>query len=285
MSTTTIVVTGATGNVGRNLVPLLAGTGAEVRAITRDPSAADLPAGVTPVRADLLDPSTLDATFAGADAVFLLWPGTSPENAAPVVDAIARHARRVVYLSALGVPDSDPAGEPPGGLFHAHVEWLIRRTGLEWTFLRAGGFAANTLGWADEIRESGTVHWVYGGARRSLIHEADIAAVAARALTETGHEEARYDLTGPSALTQTEQVRLIGDAVGRDVDWVELSEVDARARLRELGWAQDFIDGGLAHWARIVTEPEPVTDTVERLTGAPARSFAQWAREHADAFR
>lgn len=283
------MVTGATGNVGSELVRLLAGRAdLDVRAVTRDPAGADLPDGVAAVRADLLDPrdaSAHDAAFAGADAVFLVWPTASPEGAELVVDAIARHARRVVFLSALGVPESDPDGEPPAGLFHATLEWLIRRTGPEWTFLRAGGFATNTLGWAEEIRASGTVHWVYGGASRSLIHEADIAAVAARALTEDGHAGASYELTGPSVVTQVEQVRLIGEAVGRDVRWVELSEQDARVRLRDQGWTPEFIEGGLAHWARIVDEPEPVTDTVEKLTGAPARSFAQWANEHADAFR
>lgn len=280
-----IVVTGATGNVGRELVPRLVAAGAPVRAVTRDPAAADLPAGVEVVRGDLLDPATLDDAFVGAGAVFLLWPSTSAEAAGPAVDAIARHARRVVFLSALGVPEADPAGEPPTGLFHARLEWLIRRTSLEWTFLRAGGFATNTLGWAEEIRASGTVHWVYGGAARSLVHEADVAAVAARALTEDGHAGARHELTGPAVVTQAQQVRLIGAAIGRELRWVELSEQDARARMRDMGWAPEFIDGGLAHWARIVTEPEPVTDTVERVTGAPARSFAQWAREHAGAFR
>ncbi|MPZ83845.1 MAG: NAD(P)H-binding protein [Actinophytocola sp.] len=285
MSQPTIVVTGATGNVGRRLVPLLLDAGASVRAVTRDPDSADLPPGVSAVRADLLEPSGLDAAFADADAVFLVWPDTSADGAGPVVDAIAGHARRVVFLSALGVPDADPAGEAPTGLFHARVEWLIRRTGLEWTFLRAGGFATNTLGWADEIRSSDTVTWVYGAAGRSLIHEADIAAVAVRALTEEGHTGARYELTGPSVVTQTEQVRLIGEAVGREVRWVDLSEKDARERMREMGWAPEFIDSGLAHWASIVTDPEPVTDTVEKVTGAPARPFARWAIEHADAFR
>jgi uncharacterized protein YbjT (DUF2867 family) len=284
MADQTIVVTGATGNVGRELLPRLVAAGARVRAVTRDPGVADLPAGVDVVRGDLRDPSTLDDAFAGATAVFLLWPYGSPDAAGPAVEAVARHARRVVFLSALGVPEADPAGEPPEGLFHAHLEWLIRRTSLEWTFLRAGGFATNTLGWADEIRESGTVHWVYGGAARSLIHEADIAAVAARALTEEGHAGARYELTGPSVVTQTEQLRLIGDAIGRELRWVELSEEDARARMREMGWTPEFIEGGLAHWSRIVTEPEPVTGTVEQVTGAPARPFAQWAREHAGAF-
>jgi uncharacterized protein YbjT (DUF2867 family) len=139
--------------------------------------------------------------------------------------------------------------------------------------------------WADEIRATGEVHWVYGGAGRSLIHEADIAAVAAKALTEDGHAGRSYDLTGPAVVTQAEQVRLIGTAVGRELRWVELSEEDARARLREMGWPPGFIDGGLAHWKSIVTEPEPVTGEVERLTGTPARSFAQWAREHAGVFR
>lgn len=279
----TIVITGATGPVGRELVGLLTGSGAHVRAVARDPHG--LPDGIEPVRADLRDPATLDAAFAGADAVFLLWPGPAVDGADAAIDAIARHAGRVVFLSALGVPESDPAGPPPEGLFHARLEWLIRRTSLEWTFLRAGGFATNTLGWAEEIRATGTVHWVHGGAARSLIHEADIAAVAAKALTEDGHAGVGYELTGPSVVTQTEQVRLIGEAIGRPLRWVELSEVDARTRLREQGWPPEFIDGALAHWARIVTEPEPVTDTVEKLTGAPARSFAQWAGEHADAFR
>lgn len=278
-------MTGATGNVGRHLVPLLVGTGAEVRAATRDPDSADLPVGASAVRADLLDPSTLDAVFAGADSVFLLWPATTPDDAEPVVSAIARHARRVVYLSALGVPDTDADAEEPGGLFHARIEWLIKRSGLDWTFLRAGGFATNTLGWAQEIRDTGTVSWIHAAAGRSLIHEADIAAVAARALTEDGHSGARYELTGPSVVTQVEQARLIGAAIGRAVGWVELSEQEARERLRDQGWAPEFIEGGLAHWASIVTDPEPVTGTVAEVTGTPARPFAQWAREHADAFR
>jgi len=280
----TIVVTGATGNVGRELVPLLTGSGVAVRAVTRDPAAAAVPAGVEAVRADLFDAATLDDAFAGADAVFLVWPSAEVGGADAAVAAIARHARRVVFLSALGVPDADPAGEPPAGLFHGTVEWLIRRTGLEWTFLRAGGFATNTLAWAEEIRATSEVRWVYGGAGRSLIHEADIAAVAAKALTEDGHEGRGYDLTGPSVVTQAEQVRLIGEAVDRELRWVEVSEEDARARMRDMGWPPGFIDSGLAHWKRIVTEPEPVTGTVERITGTPARSFARWAREHAGAF-
>lgn len=256
------MVTGATGNVGRQLVPLLHDAATDVRAVSRTASGTDL-----------LDPTTLD--FAGADAVFLVWPGTTAEGAAPVVDAIARHARRVVFLSALGAE----------AMFHGEIEKLVEETGLAWTFLRAGGFASNTLGWADEIRATGTVSWIHGDGGRSLVHEADLAAVAALALTEDGHAGRRYDLTGPSVVTQREQVRLIGEALGRDLTWVELPVEEARDVLRDMGWSPEFIEGGLAHWASIVDTPEPVTDVVERVTGVPARSFAQWAREHADAFR
>lgn len=275
-----IIVTGATGNIGRNLVPLLLDAGASVRAVTR--SSAPLPAGVTAVRGDLTEPDTLDFT---ADAVFLLWPYTTADGAEAVVAKIAEQARRVVFVSAMGVPDVEPTDPAPEGLFHSHIEWLIRRTSLEWTFLRVGGFAANTLGWADEIRKSGTVRWIYGEAGRSLIHEADIAAVAARALLEDGHVGARYELTGPQALTQAEQVRQIGAAIGRDLRWEELAEPAVRELMAAQGIAPEFIDGALEHWSSIVTDPEPVTNLVEQVTGRPARTFAEWAKDRADAFR
>lgn len=129
------------------------------------------------------------------------------------------------------------------------------------------------------------MRWVYGGAGRSLIHEADIAAVAVRALTEDGHTGKAYPLTGPEVVTQTEQVRLIGDAVDREVRWEEISVDAARTQLLDIGWAPEFAEAGLKHWSTIVDSPEPVTTAVEELTGRPARTFAQWAREHADAFR
>lgn len=276
---TSILVTGATGNIGRHLLPLLVDTGASVRALTR--SDTELP-GVTTVRGDLTEPDTIDFT---ADAVFLLWPYTAADGAEAVVTKIAEQARRVVFVSAMGVPDVEPTDPPPDGLFHARIEWLIRRTSLEWTFLRAGGFAANTLGWAEQIRETGTVREIYAKAGRSLIHEADIAAVAARALTEEGHVGERYDLTGPAVLTQEEQLRTIGAAIGRDLRWEEITEQEARESMAAQGWTQEFIDGGLAHWASTVTDPEPVTDTVERVTGRPARTFTEWATDRADSFR
>ncbi|WP_436760992.1 NAD(P)H-binding protein [Streptosporangium sp. V21-05] len=287
-----ILVTGATGKVGGQAVSQLLDAGAAVRALARDPASAALPEGAEVVRGDLADPATLDDALDGVESVFLVWPTLSADHAAPAtVKAIAGRARRIVYLSARGVPDPAP-GAPetdPDSILgsHALVERLIERSGLEWTFLRPGGFAANTLMWASQIRDTGTVRWIHGAASRALIHERDIAAAGVSVLTGTGtgHAGARYVLSGPEPLTQIEQVTAIGEAIGRPVRWEELSPDVALRGLLDQGWppaaAQEMID---AH-ARMVTSPESATSTMEELTGRPATPFRQWAADHADDFR
>jgi uncharacterized protein YbjT (DUF2867 family) len=277
-----ILVTGATGTVGRQVVTQLSERGVPVRAVTRDPSSAGLPAGVEVVRGDLAEPASLDPHLAGADSVFLVWPFTSPELAAGlgarVVEILARHVTRVVYLSAQAA-----AGRPDS--FWATMERLIEDSGVAWTFLRPTGFAANTLMWADQIRGQGAVRWPYGAATRSLVHEYDLAAVAVRALTEDRHAGQRYLLTGPEAITQADQVRIIGEVTGRAVRWEEPPPGEARRQLLAAWGDPGFVDSALATWAGMVTQPEPVTRTVEEITGAPARTFRQWAADHASDFR
>lgn len=277
-----IVVTGATGTVGRQVVMQLSERGAAVRAITRDPGSAGLRAGVEVVRGDLADPASLEPHLAGADSLFLVWPFPSPELAAGlgsrVVQMLARHVPRIVYLSAQAA-----AGRP--GSFWATIERLIEQSGAAWTFLRPTGFAANTLMWADQIRSRGVVRWPYGAAARSLIHERDLAAVAAAALTDGRHAGQKYLLTGPEAITQAGQARLIGEVIGRPVHWEELAPEQARQQLLAAWGDPAFVDSALATWARLVTEPEPVTQTVERLTGVPARTFRQWVGDHISDFR
>lgn len=277
-----ILVIGATGNVGRQVVSQLLERGVAVRALTRDPAAADLPSGVEVVAGDLSDPSALERHAEGVDAVFLVWPFTSPEQAdelAPaVLEAIAPHARRVVYLSAT------PAAYEPDS-FWARVEQAIERSDAGWTFLGPSGFAANTRMWAEQIRSDGVVHWPYGEAARSLIHERDIAAVAVRALTEEGHGGQAYHLTGPETITQAQQVHAIGEAIGRPLRWEELSREAALEQLTDAFGDAPFAEGALITWAGCVDHPEEVTSTVEELTCAPARSFDEWARDHADDFR
>lgn len=173
-----VLVIGATGTVGRGVVSKLLDASVTVRGLVRDPDSADLPSRLELARGDLSDPESLTGALDGVSAIFLVWPFTSPEVAtelAPAaIDVIAEHSRRIVYLSA------DAAGTRPES-FWARVERLIESSSADWTFLRPTGFAKNTLMWADQIRADGVVRWPYAAASRSLIHEADIAAVAARA--------------------------------------------------------------------------------------------------------
>ncbi len=272
-----ILVTGATGGVGRHVVAQLRARHHAVRALVRDPSTADLPSDIETVRGDLADVASLSSALADVDSVFLLWPFFAADGASDVVDAIADTARRVVYLSA------EAAAAHPES-FWAIVERQVTESELEWTILRPTGFAKNTLGWADQIR-SGAVHGPYGAAARSLIDERDIAAVAVQALTSDEHVGKVYVLSGPATVTQSEQVAIIGAAVGRQVRWIEQSPAEARPLLVEIFGDKSFAEGALDTWAGFVSEPEEVTDTVQAITGEPARSFDQWAREHADDFR
>ncbi|MEU8380903.1 NAD(P)H-binding protein [Streptosporangium sp. NPDC048865] len=285
-----ILVTGATGKVGGQVVSQLLDAGVAVRALTRDPASATLPEGAEVVRGDLADPATLDGALDGVESVFLVWPTLSADHAAPAtVERIAGHARGVVYLSSQGVPDPAPGvpEEDPNSILgsHALVERLIERSGLEWTFLRPGGFAANTLMWAPQIRDTGVVRWVHGAAARALIHERDIAAAGVSVLTGTGHAGARYALSGPEVLTQVEQVTAIGQAIGRPVRWEDLPPETALRGLLDQGWPPAAAQEMIGAYAQMAVSPEPVTPTVEELTGRPATPFRQWASDHADDFR
>lgn len=267
-----ILVIGATGKVGRHVVSGLVDRGVEVRALSRDPGSAGLPSGVDIVPGDVMDATSVGRHLRGLDAVFLLWPFFAAEGASELVSTLARRTDRIVYLSA------EAAARRPDSAW-AVVEGSIVDSGVEWTFLRPTGFAANTLMWAPQIRESGVVRWPYGRASRSLIHERDIAEVAVLALTMDGHVGARHVLTGPESLTQAEQAAVIGEAIGRPVRWEELSRAEAQEQFQGV-----TPDTALDTWAAFVDAPEVVTATVAKVTGHRARSFAEWAREHAAEF-
>lgn len=281
-----ILVTGATGNVGRQVVAELLPTGAPIRALTRDPAAAHLPDGVDVVPGDLSHPETIGAAMDGVDAVFLLWPflRVDADAAAPALDVVGEHARRAVFLSSLAIREDGDEQASANTAFHAAVEKAIEQSGMEWTFLRSAGIATNTKMWAPQIRADGVVRWPYGAARRSLVHERDIAAVARHALTEDGHRAQKYVVTGPEALTQMEQLDAIGEAIARPLRWEEIPADDARQQL-QAQLPPELVDGILDAHAGFVTDPEPVTPTVAEVTGRPARTFRQWAADHADDFR
>src|SRR3954447_25921730 len=249
-----ILVTGATGKVGRNVVAGLLERGAAVAALARDPERADLPAGVQVVRGDLAKPDELEGQLNGVDEVFLVWPFLKSDGAEQVVHTLARTARRIVYLSA------EAAGRRPDS-FWAAVERAVENSAAEWVLLRPTGFAANTVMWAEQIRRGDLVRWVYGQAARSLIDERDIADVAVLALTEQPHVGARYILTGPATITQAEQVQEIGKALGRNLRWEEIPPQDVQGELSGIPAT------ALDTWASFVASPEVVTDTVPDLTG------------------
>jgi uncharacterized protein YbjT (DUF2867 family) len=267
-----ILVTGATGTVGRQVTAHLLEAGAEVRALTRGP--AGLPPAVESAHGDLSVPDSLHAAVQGVEAVFLVWPFASAEGLETVLALAAEHARQVVYLSSAAVRDHE-----------RQAEHLIECSGLEWTILRPHAFAANTRRWAEQIRAEGMVSGPYGGAAMSLVHERDIAAVAARALTRAGHAGAVHELTGPHSLTQTEQVRIIGEVIGRPVRWAETAPQDARRQMLVRGWPPEVVDGILRAQAGMTLGPAPVTTTVKEIAGRPARTFRSWVTEHAHAFR
>jgi uncharacterized protein YbjT (DUF2867 family) len=278
-----ILITGATGNVGRHVVSELRDSGAAVRMLLR-PSA-NPPPGVDVARGDLSVPASLDTALDGVDAAFLVWPLGTAEGAPAVLDAIARRAQRIVYLSSLGVHDDVERQADPINQFHADIERLIERSGLEWTFLRSAGFATNTLAWAEQIRAGDVVRWPYAAAARSLIHERDIAAVAARALAGNGHGGTIHRLTGPGVLTQAEQVAAIGEAIGHPLRFEEISPEEMRRQVLADGWPAAMVDAMLDGWAKLVTDPEPVTSAVPEITGVPGRTYREWASDHADDFR
>jgi len=280
-----VLVTGATGRVGRAVVLQLLSAGVPVRARTRRPAAADLPANVEAVAGDLTVPESLDVALTGVGAVFLLW-AASPQTAPAVIDRIASHTRRVVFLSSPHKTPHPFFRQPnPMARFHAHVERLIAAARLESTIIRPGMFASNArLWWADTIRDGDVVRWPYGAAETAPIDERDIASVAARALSEVGHVGGDYVLTGSESLSQAQQVSVIGDVLGRRIRFEELSPEEFRHETAGR-WPRPVVDMLLAAWAATVGRPAYVTSTVADVVGSPPRSFRQWAVDHADAFR
>ncbi|NBE85145.1 NmrA family NAD(P)-binding protein [Micromonospora sp. NEAU-HG-1] len=279
-----MLVTGATGRIGRAVVDLLTDAGVPVRALVRrSESAATLPNNVEIVTGDLTVPESLDAALHAISTVFLVWTAP-PQTAAAVVDRLAAHTQRVVYLSAPHRTPHPFFQQPnPMAALHAEIERLIAATGLDSTIIRPGMFASNALfWWAAAIRGDGVVRWPYGAAETAPVDDRDVATVVARTLYESGHTGGDYVLTGPESLTQAEQVRIIGDALGRRLTFEEMPPDDFRRETPET--SRPAVDMLLAAWNAAVGRPAYVTSTVSDLLGRPARTFRQWATDHATSF-
>jgi uncharacterized protein YbjT (DUF2867 family) len=278
-----ILITGATGNVGREAVKQLLDEGVPVAAVTRDPARAGLPDGAHVVLGDPSRPETLERALDGVEAI-LLSPRAAGQGAAGLLALAARHGvKRAVVLSAVTV--QYPAGYRRFADEFRAAEQAARDSGLDWTMLRCTDFASNTLAWVGQIRSTGTVRGAYPKAASSTIHERDIAAVAVRALLDPAHAGQAYVLSGPHSLSQPDKVRAIGQAIGRKLSFVEIPADQVRQGMLAAGLPEDVPDRLLGSLADYAVAPGPTTDTVERLLGRPALTYADWAVEHAAAFR
>ncbi|MFE7843408.1 NAD(P)H-binding protein [Streptomyces sp. NPDC057474] len=276
----TVLVTGATGSVGRQVVDRLVRAGADVRALTRNPATARLPQGVEVYAGDLERPQTLAAALGGVERLYLF---PVPDTAREVV-ALAKEAgvRRIVVLSSSSVLDT--SGDNHSGEHHRAVERAVEESGIEWTFVRPDEFATNILWkWGHSIRTEGLVRAPYGNAPRVLIHEADVADVAAAALLQDGHAGQAYVLTGPEAITQADQVRAIAAALGTDIPFEEITPDQAREQMGRF-MPPPVVEMVIGYLADAVEDPPVPLDTVEKVLGRPARTFAQWAADHAADF-
>jgi uncharacterized protein YbjT (DUF2867 family) len=275
----TIVVTGATGNVGRPLVCELAAAGARVRAVTRSPEAAGFPDGVETVS------SSVDA-LAGATAVFLNSRALGDGLADVVALARRRGVTKLVALSAINA-DDDFSRQPSRfrGDRNKEVEQLAVDSGLDWVSLRPSVFASNFVGmWAAQILAGDVVGGPYAAASAAPIVDSDISAVAAQALLTDEYVGQRIPLTGPQALTNSELVQIIGRVLGRPLRYFEVPADVVRERFIALGLGAEFADAYAAMLADSLDKPALVTGEVEKITGRPATTFAQWATEHRHLF-
>jgi uncharacterized protein YbjT (DUF2867 family) len=281
-----LLITGATGNVGRELARELDAAGATFRVLVRDPArAAALPERAERVVADLAEPGTLQAAFEGVTGLFLLVPGVGLDHTAHALAAAeAAGVRHIVLLSSFNVL-GDPI--PAMGRWHHEREQLIRASGIPATMLRPGGYMTNALGWLPTIREGGFVLDPTGPGRYAPIDPADIAAVAARTLTENDHQDEEYVLTGDEVFTVAEQVDILARAIGRDIAIREIATPAEAVRSRYPDGAPpvlaDAIVEALSH-ARADTVGFR-TDTVEQLLGRRPGSFANWCARNANRFR
>jgi len=280
-----ILVTGATGTVGRALVRQLVAAGAPVRATTRRPDRADLPAAVEVVYADLGEPESLDAALRGVRQVFLLSDG--PDLAghdATLARAAARAGAETVVKLSSG-RSGDPTAADPITMWHRAGEQAVLDSGLDWTFLRPMGFMSNALAWAGPIRRARTVYAPFADGKVAFIDPEDIASVAARVLTEPDHKGRAHLLTGPQALSPGDMTAILAEVLELPLTFVEVSPQAARDAILEHGVAGVMADAIMALRAASTEGfTSTVTPAVERITGRPATSFRSWAERNREVF-
>ncbi|MEC3914561.1 SDR family NAD(P)-dependent oxidoreductase [Nocardia sp. CDC160] len=280
-----IVITGATGTIGSEIVRQLAERGVKVRAVSRNPEAARLPEGVEVVRGDYLDPASMAAAFDGAQAAFLngqVSIDDTDTDTALIAAARAAGVPRLVKLSAIGTGDTLLG---PFATWHMPGEKAISESGAAWTILRPSSFASNTLSWAEPIKAGQPVPNMTGTGAQGVVDPRDIAAVAVEVLLSDEHAGRIYTLTGPEALSVPEQAEILGAALGRRLEVADIPFDQVKAALIAAGRTETFAERATAGNAFVRRGGNTtVTRDIERVTGRAPRTYADWARDHAHLF-
>lgn len=281
-----IIVTGATGNIGGELLRLLSEDGVDVKALSRNPPGDSPLPGVEWVAADLSDRAALTDVFSGAERLFLLTGNVGDmvrlqKNA--IATARESGIQHIVKVSALGASDHSKSVI---GVWHYNVERELRGIELDWTILRPHVFMQNLLDQRESIRAGGRVYSPSGEARIPMIDTRDVAAVAAAILTGSGHAGKRYTLTGPEPISHRRATEILSSHLGTPLTYLPESEKAAFTRLHDAGLPPWLIGAqlALAEYQRGGGGTEIVTDTVEEVTGRPPRTFQDFVRDFAEAF-
>jgi len=275
-----ILVTGATGNIGSEIVRQLVQEGRRIRVLSRNPEkVSQFPKSVEFVKGDLQEPDTLKATFAGIEKAFLLAHAMElPIITRKFVEVAKKAGVKHIVLNSSSMPPKTKIGG-----WHLEAENILKSSGLDWTMLRPGNLVSNTVRWAEMIRSQGAV-FSPGNEKTVPIDPRDVGVVAAKVLIGTGHEGKTYALTGPEALSPSEQLDCIAKAIGKTLKFVEVSIQVARANMLKSGMPELLVDAILELMRVDGPEATRTTTTVLEITGRPARNYAEWVKDHSKLF-
>ncbi len=278
-----ILITGATGHIGKELIPLLLESGQPLRVFVRDErKVAHLDPHIERVAGDLNDPASLISAMQGVDQIFLVTFETR-QDVHVLAAAKGAGVQHIVKLSTL------EAAHPniKIGQWHAEREELIRASGLDWTFLRPGMFMSNTIDWwSDSIKGQGAVYFPGGKGKVAPVDPADVAAVAALALTHSGHSRQAYELTGPELLTMREMVQIISRTLAKPLQYTDIPPIAARLWMLKSGMDKTLVNALMEMLASLRKNQGAIcTETVRQVTGREPRSFEAWCKNHIGAFQ
>lgn len=268
----TILVTGATGTVGRHIIDQLSEKGIKVRALSRSNGKTNLPAEVQVVSGDLDRPETLQPHFINVDSLFLITQNEQSDAKYLTNKRIIQMAKEAGVKRIVAVMDFE--GNP--------IEEVIKNSGLEWTILRPVEFMKNVLyDWVESIQKEGVIRTAFPESLSAKIHEADIATVAVKALIEEGHHEKIYDLTGPEALSPRSSINQISEVIDKPIELIKLTEEQVMIDWKNKGFNEEFIKYFIIGMGKNPPKQAyTVLPTIERITGKPARTFSQWVKEN-----